>query len=99
MIYPKLLDQKHLDFINDQFGFSFTNSEQIDGLNDEEYDDLFEKLADIEVDEAAENGRSERGDLAAYIVTYMAGPFDPDNDWVAPDSSDAGTEPSEDNVA
>ena len=89
MIFPKTLSEKHFEFLNKEFDINITSLNDLDGLDDGLHDEIFEKLCDIEVEETCKSGEnelSERGILASDVVTFMGGPFEPDEDWIGDNS-------------
>ena len=90
MIYPKPINNEHIIFLQIEFNMTITNSNELDDLDDELFDEIFDKLCNIEIKEACNSKGtelSERGRLASDIVTYMGGPFEPDEDWVGYDNA------------
>ena len=70
------MEKKHINFLETEFNIS-----DVDDLDDDAFDELYEKLCDIEIHEAveADNGScdiSERGEIAADIVTYMGNQYE-----------------------
>ena len=68
------LEQKHIDFLKNEFGIN-----DIDSLSDNMFDEIYEKLCDIEVKEFMNSDNSIRGDIAVEIIDYMADQFDDEN--------------------
>lgn len=69
------MNEKHKAYLKAEF-----DVEDVDALGDDEFDELYEKLCDIEVSEvcdASEEDRdvSEVGELVADIVTYMGNQY------------------------
>ena len=69
------LTEKHIDFLKAEFGI-----DDVDSLDDEVFDEIYEKLCDIEIDEFVDSDESERGDTAVEIMDYMAEQYDYDDD-------------------
>jgi hypothetical protein len=70
------VEKKHRDYLKSEFGV-----EDVDSLNDEDFDSLYEKLCDIEVYEvcAASNESrevSDFGEMVSDIVTYMGNQYE-----------------------
>lgn len=68
-----VLSQTQLDFINQEFGYT---KESIAAMSDNEIDELYDQIADIEVDETVDADRdgrdlTERGKTAEGIVTVI----------------------------
>ena len=68
-----VLSQTQLDFIEQEFGYT---KEAIAAMSDEEIDELYDQIADIEVDETVDADRdgrdlTERGKTAEGIVTVI----------------------------
>lgn len=68
-----VLSQTQLDFIEQEFGYT---KEAIAAMSDDEIDELYDQIADIEVDETADADRdgrdlTERGKTAEGIVTVI----------------------------
>ena len=63
----KKLYQEHIDFLRDEFRIQINESSEIDELDDEAFESLYQKL--IFIEETDYN--TERGVLAGDIVTYM----------------------------
>lgn len=77
-----LLGPEHLAFIEKELSVS---KEDIEGMSDDEFSELYDQLADIEVDEvcaAGDDDVSERGNAAANIVTILG------NELYRPDSEE-----------
>ena len=77
-----LLGPEHLGFIEKELGVS---KDDIEGMSDDEFSELYDQLADIEVDEvctAGDDNVSERGNAAANIVTILG------NELYRPDSEE-----------
>jgi len=78
----KLLSQSQLDFIKEEFGH---DPKAIGSMSDDEIDYLYERIADIEIDEtisAGEGKLSDRGRMAESIVTLVG------NELYRPDDED-----------
>ena len=69
-----LLGPEHLGFIEKELGVS---KDDIEDMSDDEFSELYDQLADIEVDDV-----SERGNTAADIVTILG------NELYRPDSEE-----------
>ena len=72
------MEKKHIDFLEAEYNIS-----DVDDLDDEAFDELYEKLCMIEESEAIIANRenrniSERGDIVADIVTYMGNQYEDD---------------------
>jgi hypothetical protein len=67
-----ILTEKHKKFLSDEF-----NVNDIDSLDDDAFDTLYNKLSDIEIEEFNYKDESERGDIAVAIMDYMAEQFPP----------------------
>lgn len=68
------LSNEQVDFLCDEFGFTKTElKEKTEG----EYDELYDKLCDIEVEETPldDTSVSERGEMASSIVTIVGNYF------------------------
>lgn len=68
-----VLSQTQLDFIEQEFGYT---KEAIAAMSDDEIDELYDQIADIEVDETVDADRdsrdlTERGKTAEGIVTVI----------------------------
>ena len=68
-----VLSQTQLDFIEQEFGYT---KEAIAPMSDDEIDELYDQIADIEVDETVDADRdsrdlTERGKTAEGIVTVI----------------------------
>ncbi len=68
-----VLSQTQLDFIEQEFGYT---REVIASMSDDEVDELYDQIADIEVDETVDADRdgrdlTERGKTAEGIVTVI----------------------------
>lgn len=68
-----VLSQTQLDFIEQEFGYT---KESIAAMSDDEIDELYDQIADIEVDETVDADRdgrdlTERGKTAEGIVTVI----------------------------
>lgn len=68
-----VLSQTQLDFIEQEFGYT---KETIAAMSDDEIDELYDQIADIEVDETVDADRdgrdlTERGKTAEGIVTVI----------------------------
>ena len=68
-----VLSQTQLDFIEQEFGYT---KEAIAAMSDDEIDELYYQIADIEVDETVDADRggrdlTERGKTAEGIVTVI----------------------------
>lgn len=68
-----VLSQTQLDFIEQEFGYT---KEAIASMSDDEIDELYDQIADIEVDETVDADRegrdlTERGKTAEGIVTAI----------------------------
>ena len=68
-----VLSQTQLNFINQEFGYT---KESIAAMSDNEIDELYDQIADIEVDETVDADRdgrdlTERGKTAEGIVTVI----------------------------
>lgn len=68
-----VLSQTQLDFIEQEFGYT---KEAIAAMSDDEIDELYDQIADIEVDETVDADRdgrdlTERGKIAEGIVTVI----------------------------
>jgi len=61
-----MMKEKHIKFLSDNFGVTDFNS-----LDDDTFYDLYDKICDIEVSECQKEPVSERGNIAADIITYM----------------------------
>jgi len=65
-------NNKHLAFLKNEFDL---DEESIGAKNDDELDDVYNLICDIEIDEtckAGNNDLSERGETAVEIVNIMA---------------------------
>ena len=60
------LKKEHIDFLSEEFGIS-----DIDSLDDDAFDDLYDKVVDIETNEYGGPDGTKKGELAAFIVDYM----------------------------
>jgi hypothetical protein len=70
------LEKKHVDFLEAEYNIS-----DVDALDDDAFDELYEKLCMIEESEAVKangehRGMSERGEIVADIVTYMGNQYE-----------------------
>lgn len=77
-----LLGPEHLGFIEKELGVS---KDDIEDMSDDEFSELYDQLADIEVEEvctAGDDDVSERGNTAADIVTILG------NELYRPDSEE-----------
>ena len=77
-----LLGPEHLGFIEKELGVS---KDDVEDMSDDEFSELYDQLADIEVDEvcaAGDDDVSERGNTAADIVTILG------NELYRPDSEE-----------
>lgn len=68
-----VLSQTQFDFIEQEFGYT---REAISAMSDDEIDELYDQIADIEVDETVDADRdgrdlTERGETAEGIVTVI----------------------------
>ncbi len=68
-----VLSQPQLDFIEQELGYAV---EDIEAMSDDEIDQMYDRIADIEVDETADADRegrdlTDRGKLAESIVTVI----------------------------
>lgn len=68
-----ILSQTQLDFIKQEFGYT---KEAVEDMSDEEIDELYDQIANIEVDETVDADRNgcdltERGKTAEGIVTVI----------------------------
>lgn len=68
-----VLSQTQLDFIEQEFGYT---KKAIAAMSDDEIDELYDQIADIEVDETVDADRdgrdlTERGKTAEGIVTVI----------------------------
>lgn len=68
-----VLSQTQLDFIEQEFGYT---KEAVAAMSDDEIDELYDQIADIEVDETVDADRdgrdlTERGKTAEGIVTVI----------------------------
>lgn len=68
-----VLSQTQLDFIEQEFGYT---KEAIAAMSEDEIDELYDQIADIEVDETVDADRdgrdlTERGKTAEGIVTVI----------------------------
>lgn len=68
-----VLSQTQIDFIEQEFGYT---KEAIAAMSDDEIDELYDQIADIEVDETVDADRdgrdlTERGKTAEGIVTVI----------------------------
>lgn len=77
----KKLSKKQMEFIEEELGIT---EEQLQNMTEEEFYDMSEKIADIEVHEsmlADDDGElSERGEMAASIITLFGESFAEDMD-------------------
>lgn len=67
----RILGPEHLKFIERELGFS---TKDIEDMSDDEFSELYDQLANIEIDEvcaAGDDEVSERGNTAADIVTVL----------------------------
>ncbi len=69
----ELLTDEQFDFIKDELGF---DKEQIASMSEDEIDQMYDKITDIEVDEVCKVGGDEdelsiRGNIASDIVTAI----------------------------
>lgn len=67
----KLLSQAQLDFVKAEFGH---DPDALGSMSNDEIDDLYDLIADIEIDETASAGDgelSDRGRMAESIVTAI----------------------------
>ncbi len=68
-----ILSQTQLDFIEQELGYAV---EDIEAMSDDEIDQMYDRIADIEVDETADADRegrdlTDRGKLAESVVTVV----------------------------
>jgi hypothetical protein len=68
------LEKRHKDLLLKEFGI-----DDVDTLDDEKFDDIYERLFEIELDEFSDSDESERGDIAVEIIDYMADQFEDDD--------------------
>ena len=71
------LKSEHISFLEAEFGVG-----DIDELGDDAFHELFEKLYEIEAEECGGPDGTERGEIAAYIVDYMAEQFEDETQGV-----------------
>ena len=76
--------KKHYDFIEIE---TKINQNQLEAMNEDELDDLYNEVCEIEIEEAAKTLKgadlTERGETAVEIVNIMAGAlgYVDDSDW------------------
>ena len=66
----------HYKFFKDEFGF---DRAEIDAMDDDAQNDVYERCIDIEIEEAmkhADEELSERGKMASHLVDFIHGPYD-----------------------